>query len=55
MAKPVIITLDDDPQVLRTIVQDLRNKYGAKFRVISSDSSEKILETLEALKNVKNL
>ncbi|WP_013334600.1 FAD-dependent oxidoreductase [Gloeothece verrucosa] len=50
MAKPVIITLDDDPQVLRTIVQDLRNKYGAKFRVISSDSSEKILETLEALK-----
>ncbi|MDJ0843096.1 FAD-dependent oxidoreductase [Crocosphaera sp.] len=53
MIKPVIITIDDDPEVLRTITQDLRHHYGSKFRVMSSNSGQKILATLEELQKRK--
>ena len=36
--KPVILTVDDDPQVLRSVERDLRNKYGNEFRVLQADS-----------------
>ncbi len=29
MAKPILLTVDDDPDVLRAIERDLRSKYGA--------------------------
>lgn len=50
MAKPVLITIDDDPEVLRTIERDLRHEYGGSFRVLGSDSGIKILELLKQLK-----
>ncbi|NER28798.1 MAG: FAD-dependent oxidoreductase, partial [Symploca sp. SIO1C4] len=50
MGKPLIITIDDDPEVLRTIARDLRSKYGSSFRVMPSDSCHKVLETLQKLK-----
>ena len=28
MQKPVILTVDDDPDVLRAVERDLRRKYG---------------------------
>lgn len=28
MAKPVILTVDDDPEVLQAVVRDLRLEYG---------------------------
>ncbi len=50
MAKPILLTVDDDPDVLRAIERDLRSQYGAKYRVISSDSPEGALDLLKGLK-----
>lgn len=50
MSRPLIITIDDDPEVLRTITRDLRSKYGSSFRVMPSHSCHKVLETLQQLK-----
>src|SRR6202789_25803 len=40
MAKPILLTVDDDPDVLRAIERDLRSQYGAEYRVIGSDSPQ---------------
>jgi thioredoxin reductase (NADPH) len=50
MAKPILLTVDDDPDVLRAIERDLRSQYGAEYRVVSSDSPEGALGLLKALK-----
>jgi thioredoxin reductase (NADPH) len=50
MAKPILLTVDDDPDVLRAIERDLRSQYGADYRVISSDSPESALDLLKGLK-----
>jgi thioredoxin reductase (NADPH) len=50
MAKPVLLSVDDDPDVLRAIERDLRSKYGAEYRVIGSDSPEGALALLKQLK-----
>jgi thioredoxin reductase (NADPH) len=50
MAKPILLTVDDDPDVLRAIERDLRSQYGAEYRVVSSDSPESALGLLKALK-----
>ena len=48
--KPVILTVDDDPQVLRSVERDLRSKYGNEFRVLRADSGTTALEILKQLK-----
>jgi thioredoxin reductase (NADPH) len=48
--KPILLTVDDDPDVLRAIERDLRSQYGALYRVVSSDSPEAGLDLLKALK-----
>ncbi len=50
MPKPILLTVDDDPDVLRAIERDLRSQYGADYRVVSSDSPEGALDLLKALK-----
>src|SRR5450755_2986969 len=50
MAKPILLTVDDDPDVLRAIERDLRSHYGAEYRVISSDAPEAALDLLKGLK-----
>ena len=50
MAKPVLLSVDDDSDVLRAIERDLRAKYGSEYRVIGSDSPEGALELLKELK-----
>lgn len=50
MAKPVLVTIDDDPEVLRSIERDLRNEYSENFRVLRADSGEAALEALKKLK-----
>ena len=48
--KPVILTVDDDPQVLQAIARDLRQQYGNRFRIMRADSGKTALDTLEKLK-----
>jgi thioredoxin reductase (NADPH) len=50
MAKPVIWTVDDDPDVLRAVERDLRRQYGSRYRVISADSGTSALEAVRQLK-----
>ncbi|HME07080.1 MAG TPA: FAD-dependent oxidoreductase [Bryobacteraceae bacterium] len=50
MAKPVLLTVDDDPDVLRAIERDLRSRFSEHYRVIRADSGQAALETLRQLK-----
>ncbi len=50
MAKPILLSVDDDSDVLRAIERDLRSKYGADYRVIGSDSPDGALDLLKQLK-----
>jgi thioredoxin reductase (NADPH) len=49
-SKPVILTLDDDPNVLRAVERDLRRQYSSDYRVARAESGQSALELLEALK-----
>lgn len=50
MPKPILLSVDDDSDVLRAIERDLRSQYGAEYRVIGSDSPERALDLLKQLK-----
>jgi thioredoxin reductase (NADPH) len=50
MAKPILLSVDDDSDVLRAIERDLRSKYGAEYRVIGSDSPRAAIDLLKQLK-----
>jgi thioredoxin reductase (NADPH) len=40
---PIILTVDDDAEVLRAISQDIRREYGKQFRVIRVESGQRAL------------
>ncbi len=48
-AKPVLIAVDDDADVLRAIERDLRRQYGSQYRVLRADSGRAALEALNQL------
>ena len=50
MKKPVILTVDDDVDVLRAVERDLRRQYGERFRVMRADSGAAALELVQQLK-----
>jgi len=50
MAKPILLTVDDDSDVLRAIERDLRSHYGAEYRVLASDSPLGALDLLKQLR-----
>jgi thioredoxin reductase (NADPH) len=50
MPKPVIWTVDDDPDVLRAVERDLRRQYGNRYRVMAADSGASALGAIEQLK-----
>jgi thioredoxin reductase (NADPH) len=50
MPKPILLSVDDDADVLRAIERDLRSKYGAEYRVIGSDSPQGAITLLKQLK-----
>lgn len=50
MAKPILLSVDDDSDVLRAIERDLRTRYGAEYRVLASESPEQALDLLKQLK-----
>ncbi len=46
MPRPVILTVDDDPEVLRAVERDLRAKYGTQYRIVRADSGASALDLL---------
>jgi thioredoxin reductase (NADPH) len=50
MAKPAILTVDDDREVLRAVERDLRRRYAETYRVLRADSGAAALDVLRELK-----
>src|SRR5438876_1170159 len=50
MAKPVLLTVDDDAEVLRAVERDLRRHYADRYRVLRAESGATALEALRGLK-----
>src|SRR5215210_6460 len=50
MPKPVLLTVDDDREVLRAIERDLRRKYAGDYRVLRAESGPAAMEILRELK-----
>lgn len=50
MAAPIIIAVDDDPQVRNAVRRDLNAHFAPDYRVIDAGSGAEGLEVLEALK-----
>jgi len=50
MAKPALLTVDDDPEVLRAVERDLRHRYAERYRVLRAESGATALEALRGLK-----
>jgi thioredoxin reductase (NADPH) len=49
-ARPVIVTVDDDPGVSRAVARDLRRKYGERHRIVRAESGEAALDALRQMK-----
>src|SRR5258708_20637244 len=50
MAKPVLLTGDDDAEELRPIQRDLPHQYADRYRVLRANSGQFPLDTLRQLK-----
>jgi thioredoxin reductase (NADPH) len=50
MAKPVILAVDDDREVLQAVARDLRSKYGEQYRILRANSGEEAIEALRELR-----
>jgi thioredoxin reductase (NADPH) len=49
MQKPVILTVDDDAEVLRAVERDLKKRYEDRYRVLRADSGPAALDLLRRL------
>jgi thioredoxin reductase (NADPH) len=54
MPKPVLFTIDDDPDVLRALERDLRQHYSDRFRVMRASSGASALGALHQLRERRN-
>jgi thioredoxin reductase (NADPH) len=50
-SKPVVLTVDDDPQVLRAVERDLRRAYAAEYRVMRAESGAEALDLLARVRD----
>jgi len=49
--KPVLLVVDDDPQVLAAVRRDLRSRYREQYTVVSAASGSEALATARELKS----
>ena len=49
MTKPVILSVDDDPDVLQAVSRDLRKQYGDRFRIVRAESGPAALEIVKQI------
>lgn len=50
MNKPVLMVVDDDPQVLAAVRRDLRSRYRDNYTVVGASSGEEAVSTVKELK-----
>lgn len=46
---PVILTVDDEPEVLRAIQRDLRSQYAPDYRIIGAGGGQAAIDTMSEL------
>jgi thioredoxin reductase (NADPH) len=50
MVKPILLTIDDDTEVLKAVERDLRTRYAADYRILSANSGQAALALLDKLR-----
>ncbi|WAL63200.1 FAD-dependent oxidoreductase [Amycolatopsis cynarae] len=50
MSLPILLTVDDDPAVSRSVARDLRRRYGQDYRVVRAGSGADALDALREIK-----
>ena len=50
VARPAILTVDDDPGVSRAVARDLRRQYGEGYRIVRAESGPQALDALREIK-----
>ncbi|GAB3575424.1 response regulator [Amycolatopsis endophytica] len=50
MSLPILMTVDDDPAVSRSVARDLRRRYGQDYRVVRAASGADALDALREIK-----
>ena len=50
MPLPILLTVDDDPEVSRSLARDLRQQYGEDYRIRRAESGPAALEAIKELK-----
>jgi thioredoxin reductase (NADPH) len=48
--RPVLLSVDDDPSVSRSVARDLRRRYGEDHRVVRAESGQDAIEALKELR-----
>jgi thioredoxin reductase (NADPH) len=46
---PVILTVDDEPEVLRAVQRDLRSRYAADYRVVGATGGQEAIDAIKEL------
>jgi len=49
--RPAVLTIDDDPEVLKAIERDLRHRYAKSYRILSANSGQAALDLLDRLRD----
>jgi len=49
-ARPVLLTVDDDPSVSRSVARDLRRRYAEHYRIVRAESGQDAVEALKELR-----
>ena len=50
MPKPILLAIDDDISVLEAVVQDLRRRYGQRYRILRAASGQAAMDICRQLK-----
>jgi len=47
--KPVIIAVDDEPEVVQAVQRDLRARYASDYRIVWANGGQEAIDTLTTL------
>lgn len=50
MGRPILLVLDDEPQSLQAVQEELRRRYGSDYDVLGETSATRALQRLEGLR-----
>lgn len=47
--RPVILAVDDEPEVLRAVQRDLRSKYSGSYRILGAVGGQEAIDTIDEI------